>query len=423
MKITSLELANVKRIKALRLEPTENGLTVIGGKNGQGKTSVLDAIAYAFGGAKYKPTNLKREGAVGDTIIHIETDNGLIIERKGKNAALTVTDKEGTRHGQAILDALISDLAINLPKFHNASTQDKAKILLRTLGIEEELAALDKDEKTKCDTRTIVGREADQKKKAAADMPWYEDAPKTKMSIKELLEKQQEVLTRNGERAKARQELANNKNRLEQLKAKEELMRQDMFRIGEEIAGLTAAITTAKEVDADEDTSELEAQITNFEAINEKVKANEERTRREAEADVLQDQYDSLTAEIEEIRQKKLALLENAKFPISGLAIENGELTYDGKSWDCMSGSQQLIVDCAIASKLNPECRVVLLDKLEQLDLETLTEFGKWLETQDLQCIATRVSTGDECTLIIEDGSPKEEIKSMIVPSQLPDEY
>lgn len=423
MKITSLELANVKRIKALRLEPTENGLTVIGGRNGQGKTSVLDAIAYAFGGAKYKPTNLKREGAVGDTIIHIETDNGLIIERKGKNASLTVTDKEGTRHGQAILDALISDLAINLPKSHNASTQDKAKILLRTLGIEEELLALEKEEKAKFDTRTIVGREADQKKKAAADMPWFEDAPKTKMSIKELLEKQQEVLTRNGERAKARQELTNYKNRLEQLKAKEELMRQDMFRISEEIAGLTAAITTAKEVDADEDTSELEAQIANFEAINEKVKANEERTRREAEADILQDQYDSLTAEIEEIRQKKLSLLANAKFPISGLAIENGELTYDGKSWDCMSGSQQLIIDCAIASKLNPECRVVLLDKLEQLDLETLTEFGKWLETQDLQCIATRVSTGDECTLIIEDGSPKEEIKSMIIPSQLPDEY
>jgi DNA repair exonuclease SbcCD ATPase subunit len=423
MKITSLELANVKRIKALRLEPTENGLTVIGGRNGQGKTSVLDAIAYAFGGAKYKPTNLKREGAVGDTIIHIETDNGLIIERKGKNASLTVTDKEGTRHGQAILDALISDLAINLPKFHNASTQDKAKILLRTLGIEEELLALEKEEKAKFDTRTIVGREADQKKKAAADMPWFEDAPKTKMSIKELLEKQQEVLTRNGERAKARAELDSNKNRLEQLKAEANRLNRELEVINGRITETVFAIANAKKVDADEDTSELEAQIANFEAINEKVKANEERTRREAEADILQDQYDSLTAEIEEIRQKKLSLLANAKFPISGLAIENGELTYDGKSWDCMSGSQQLIVDCAIASKLNPECRVVLLDKLEQLDLETLTEFGKWLETQDLQCIATRVSTGDECTLIIEDGSPKEEIKSMIVPSQLPDEY
>jgi hypothetical protein len=33
-----------------------------------------------------------------------------------------------------------------------------------------------------------------------------------------------------------------------------------------------------------------------------------------------------------------------------------------------------------------------------------LEEFGKWLESKNLQAIATRVSTGDECSIIIEDG-------------------
>ena len=41
IKINSLELENVKRVKAVKLEPTANGLTVVGGKNNQGKTSVL----------------------------------------------------------------------------------------------------------------------------------------------------------------------------------------------------------------------------------------------------------------------------------------------------------------------------------------------------------------------------------------------
>lgn len=423
MKITSLELANVKRIKALRLEPTENGLTVIGGKNGQGKTSVLDAIAYAFGGAKYRPSNLKREGSVGDTIIHIETDNGLVIERKGKNSSLTVTDKDGARHRQGILDALISELAINLPKFHNASSAEKARILLQTLGIEEELTALDKEEKAKFDTRTIVGREADQKKKAAADMPYYDDVPEKKMSIFELIAKQQEVLARNGERAKARAELERNKNLLAHLKCEAARLEKELKSVTERIDETSLALKDAKEVSADEDTAELESQIADFETVNAKITANEERARREAEADILQDQYDSLTVEIEDIRKKRLALLANAEFPISGLAVVNGELTYDGKSWDCMSGSQQLIVDCAIASKLNPECRVVLLDKLEQLDIDTLNEFGAWLETQDLQCIATRVSTGDECTLIIEDGEAAMEGRKTIVSPSLPDEY
>ena len=64
VKINSLEFENVKKIKAVQLEPAKNGLTVIGGKNRQGKTSVLDAIAWALGGDKYKPSSPQREGSV-----------------------------------------------------------------------------------------------------------------------------------------------------------------------------------------------------------------------------------------------------------------------------------------------------------------------------------------------------------------------
>lgn len=45
------------------------------------------------------------------------------------------------------------------------------------------------------------------------------------------------------------------------------------------------------------------------------------------------------------------------------------------------------------------------MDKLEQMDVTTLNEFGQWLEKEGLQVIATRVSTGDECSIIIEDGT------------------
>ena len=81
-----------------------------------------------------------------------------------------------------------------------------------------------------------------------------------------------------------------------------------------------------------------------------------------------------------------------------------GELTYQGHKWDNMSGSDQLKVSVAIVRKLNPKCGFVLMDKLEQMDLDTLAEFGAWLEQEGLQAIATRVSTGDECSIVIEDG-------------------
>jgi hypothetical protein len=84
--------------------------------------------------------------------------------------------------------------------------------------------------------------------------------------------------------------------------------------------------------------------------------------------------------------------------------VEDGELTYRGKKWDSMSGSEQLKVATAIVRALNPRCGFVLLDKLEQMDMVTMREFGAWLQSQNLQAIATRVSTGSECTIIIEDG-------------------
>ena len=81
-----------------------------------------------------------------------------------------------------------------------------------------------------------------------------------------------------------------------------------------------------------------------------------------------------------------------------------GELTYKGQKWDNMSGSDRLKVATAIVRELNPKCGFVLLDKLEQMDRTTLQEFGQWLEAEGLQAIATRVSTGEECSILIEDG-------------------
>src|SRR5690606_5186174 len=114
------------------------------------------------------------------------------------------------------------------------------------------------------------------------------------------------------------------------------------------------------------------------------------------------DQYQKLTAEIEATRKAKRDLLEGADLPYPGLSVEDGELTYNGLKWDNMAASEQLKVATAIVRKLNPKCGFVLIDKLEQLDLDTLNEFGQWLEAEGMQAIATRVSTGDECTIIIE---------------------
>ena len=98
VKIIELEAENIKRVKAVQIVPALNGLTIIGGDNNQGKTSVLDAIAWALGGDKYRPEAAQREGANTPPRLHVNLSNGLVVERRGKNSALTVSDPVSYTH-------------------------------------------------------------------------------------------------------------------------------------------------------------------------------------------------------------------------------------------------------------------------------------------------------------------------------------
>lgn len=407
IKINTLEFENTKRIKAVKMSPSANGLTVIGGRNGQGKTSILDSIAWALGGDKYRPTAAERDGSVTPPALRITLNNGLIVERKGKNSSLKVIDPNGNKGGQQLLNEFVSELAIDLPKFLNANNKEKAQTLLQIIGVGDELFRLEKEETELYNKRHLLGQIADQKKKFADEQPYFSDAPKELVSASELIRQQQEILARNGENQRLRQHqealikeeseiiaaICETENRLKDLQSKKtELAKK-----------IDLSMKTTAEL-VDESTEELERNIENIELINTKVRANMAKEMADAEAKKYRADYDDMTDEIESVRREKIDLLNRADLPLPGLSVEAGELLYKGKKWDCMSGSEQLKVATAIVRKLKPQCGFVLIDKLEQMDIDTMNEFGCWLEAEGLQAIATRVSTGEECSIIIEDG-------------------
>lgn len=400
VKISSLEIENVKRVKAVKLEPTANGLTVIGGNNGQGKTSVLDSIAWALGGDRFAPTSPKRAGSTIPPHLTVKLSNGIVVERKGKNSDLKVIDPSGNKSGQALLNSFISQFALNLPKFMNGSNKEKADALLRVIGVGDTLYALEDEEEKKYNERRYIGQIADRKKKYADEMTEYADVPNEPVSASELIQRQQAILAQNGEN----QRLRSQKDALE---SKANALSEEIARLNSQLTAVLAQLETARKTVAelhDESTAELEHNIAAIEELNRKVRANLDKEKAEDEAKEYANQYAALTTEIERIRKEKYDLLHNAELPLDGLSVEGRELTYNGYRWDSMSGSEQLRVATAIIRKLNPECGFVLIDKLEQMDVDTLREFGAWLEQEGLQAIATRVSKGDECSIIIEDG-------------------
>lgn len=428
MKINTLELENVKRIKAVKLEPTANGLTVIGGRNGQGKTSVLDSIAWALGGNRFRPAQAQRDGSVIPPHLKITLDNGMIVERSGKNSALKVIDPAGNKSGQQLLDSFISELALDLPKFMKMSDKEKADILLQIIGVGDKLYELENKENTLYNRRTEIGRIADRKKKYADELPLHTGLPSEPISASELIRQQQDILARNGENQRKRDRVHQIENLADAVSREKMSIKKEIQRLETELnindnrlTELLAELETAKKTAAqlqDESTAELEKNIADIDSLNQKIRDNLEREKAEIDAENYQNEYDELTSQIEAVRKEKTQLLTNADLPLPELSVRDGMLIYKGYQWGNMSGSEQLKVATAIVRKLNPECGFVLLDKLEQMDTDTLVDFGRWLEQEGLQAIATRVSTGDECSVIIEDGYIKTENPPTSTPVQ-----
>lgn len=334
-------------------------------------------------------------------------NNGLVIERKGKNSELKVLDPEGNKGGQQLLNSFVEELAINLPKFMESSSKEKAETLLQIIGIGEQLAKLDHEENKLYNERYSLGRIADQKKKYAEEQIHYADAPKELFSANDLIQQQQQILAQNGENQRKRENVQNLEQQFDYETQEIERVKQQLAAMEEKHKqtsnDLEIARSSAENL-TDQSTEELERNIADIDEVNRKVRANLDKQKAEQEASDYKSQYDEMSENIQSIRDERFKLLDNAELPLSGLSVEEGELTYKGQKWDNMSGSDQLKVSTAIIQKLKPECGFVLLDKLEQMDNNTLKDFGQWLEKEGLQAIATRVSTGEECEIIIEDG-------------------
>lgn len=396
--IDALEIENFKRVKALKLK-LDHHLTIVGGDNGQGKTSVLDAIAWTLGGDKFKPSNPITDGA-DRLAIRIELSNGIVAERVNKGT-LRVSDPSGKLGGQELLKSFISTFALDLSEFMRASGPEKARLLARAMGNEKEILDLDAEEKKARDSRYLARQEMDRLVAYAKSLPYYEDAPAAPINASEIAEKLSAALQAKSEYDKLMARLEQLANRSLEIAKQIEEFRKELVRIDEESAEIDKKIM---QLPSFENSYKLKEQLQQAESLNAKYRANEAFRQAMAQAEQAKEAFQKAEEAVKVIQQKKQELASKAKTLLPGLAIEDGELVYNGKRWDCMSGAEQLKVATAISHALNPKMGFVLVDGLEQLDLNSLQEFARWVAEVGMQCIATRVSKGPECSIIIEEG-------------------
>jgi chromosome segregation ATPase len=409
VRINALEVQDFKKVVAIALECDGEALTVIGGDNAQGKTTFLEAIAWAAGGDNFRPSQPVRDGAE-ELKIRVEFSNGVIAERTGEDGKLKVTDSTGKRGGQALLKAFISQFSLELDDFVNASAKEKAKMLLALYPeLGPELDKLNLQIKATYDDRLVLGRQKDQKAKYAAELPFIPDAPLELLTGSEMTSQMQHALAHNAEVERLRNNKVRLNNELDAEIRERSRLRAILEKLNEKIDDLQNKVDLANKVAADAtimDTTAIQAKLEEMDAINAKVRTNAEKSRAERDAEDLAEQYSECSRKIETLRAKRLALLSKVEMPLPGLEIsDDGDLVYNGRPWDGCSGAEQLKVAVAIAAAIKPECGFVLVDGLERMSKATLREFGEWATERNIQIIGTRVSDGDECSIIIEDGS------------------
>ena len=448
VKITTLELYDFKKVRAFQCEPAAVGLTVIGGKSRAGKTSIPDGVAWCLGGDRHKPEKPQRDGATKHPELTVTLDNGMIVTRKGKNGTLTVTDPDKNKHNQTRLNEFVSQWALDAPKFLRLSGKEKAEALLQIIGVGDELKTLDKRHDELYAEREAHGRVTTQKEKYAAELAFYKDAPKEETSAVALIEEIRKVDAANAKNVEQRRALESldrclgddkdiiadmterlGEDRLEQARHIASLEKQlsesraTLVTITDEhkqkVADKTNAMLSLKsEYDSnvavvaklhDQPTDALQEQLTKCEETNALVRANATKKSATVAAAGLRTEYVALTDRIENTRASRIALLDNADLPLPGLGIAAGELTYEDQPWGNLATSDQIKVAAAIAAKENPDCGFLLVDGTETMDRETFDDFGAWAETMDLQIICTRVSVGDECTIIVDDGMVRDD--------------
>lgn len=424
LKIVRLEAENVKRLRAVEVTP-EGALVVVGGRNGQGKTSLLDSVAYALGG---KDLVCEVPLRAGSDAGHVTVDLGDLVVRRdfGRDGTtrVVVSDREGARFPspQRMLDELAGRLTFDPLAFARMEPREQAETLRALVGLD--FSAQDGRRLAAYEERTAVNRDAKRLDAQLAGMSYHADAPEREVDVSALMDELGAV--ERGEREIEQRERAV----AEQLGAAERSEARAVA-IGAEIESLRARIAALEAEAADHrasadtaranaeaeragivtasgmipDPAPIRAAIAAAGERNRKLAENAARERIAAELLAAQERSSAITREIEQIDAAKAEAIAAAKLPVEGLSFDAERVLLRGLPFEQASSAEQLRVSVAMGAALSPRLKVMLVRDGSLLDDESMRLLAQMAEAHGLQVWLERVGDGAECQVVIEDGS------------------
>ena len=427
-RLTKLHVENFKRIQAVEFQP-EGNVTIVGGMNEQGKSSLLDSISVLLQGKAAKIPEPVRKGSKKATITgEILVDEWDAFENMTITRTITaagnwyvkVQDKDGKafKSPEGMLREIFGE-PVDPVEFVRMTSAERIETLKRITGLD--FTDLDTKRKEIYDERTLIGREIKQIEGSIKSLYSYPDAPETRVSVTALLEDLAEIQAGNRENDKkkealetiiekvelAKQYIENMESELEQLKKKIDYSKKlysetidNHLSIRKEVEGLVYA-----------NEQEIKDQIARAEKINTQVDDNKKLAEENEKLKDKQSKQEALSKAIKEIDTTKEAQLSKIDFPIDGLSFNESDVLYNGLPFDAkqLSSEELLRVSFAIAIAARPNLKNVLIREGSLLDDNNLKLIGKMAEDAGIHCFIEVVGDdAEKATILIENGAIKD---------------
>lgn len=414
MHIIELKAQNIKNIKAVEIHPDDNAV-ILAGKNGAGKSAVLDCIFTALTGKKLdEPIRKGQERA--EIVVNI---GGLEVKKVFtlKGVRLEVKPLEPGETAQAKLDSLFSKISFDPSGFALMKPRDQRNLLAELVGLD--FTDIEAEKQKVYEERKIINASANnviaQNKNVPAPDP---QTPDEEISYKEEIEKLNQIREKRESYARAidtkndrleflgevEGEIESIKIQIENLKKELSKKEAEAAQLGKEIE----EIVIPPEV-TDAQVKEAEAALEEIEAKNTEIRAAKRYRKNIREGEKLLKESDALTQRLERLEQDKSTRTANAQFPIPGLSLSDDSVIYNGIPFSQISTGEQLRVSTSIAMALNPDARIILCREGSLLDEAGIKEVVQMAKDKDYQVWIERVSESGQTGIFIEDG----EIKSI----------
>lgn len=440
--ITAVKVENYKNVRDIAITPSADAhLIVIGGKNKQGKSSLLDALSAAFGGAKQVAGDPVRHGEK-EAAIFVELDGGkLTIDRviaPDGTTTLEVRDEEGAvRKPQDLLNKLLGARMLDPLGFLGLPAKEQRAALMKVIPDAARIEELDTKRRRAFDRRTELGRDLTKAEGEFARLPEVTEIPAA-IDVAALAGGLTARAAQASKLSEVKAELAKAEQRAGDALAKHNdaaakvadieaqvraLADKLLAARGDLVTAMTAIETTTHEESAAKEKAELfigawsegqaerdriDADLARADAVNRTAhEATSAAWRREqAAAAIVKLKSDTAdcTKALTTIDERKAAILEAAALPVAGLAITDDGITLAGVPFAQASGAEKFRVALALACAASPGLSDVWIRDAALLDDESLALVEKHAIETGRRVWIERVGTKDPGVIVISDG-------------------